>query len=186
MDRKANFSTSLGLPVRIFAFGFAALPVGVAWADCKPVIAAYAAADATRRFALYNVDNMTQSPRGEPIRVVIGDTDFLENDVSKGPLSIMKYGYKKTPFVPGFEAKATRDKEREGRSRCEPLGEKNVGTEALIGYRVRSNDKGNAPDPFASEIWVSRKTGLPVWSDDGIRWVYGAQVIAPSADKIRQ
>jgi hypothetical protein len=186
VDRKANFSKFLGLPVRILVFGFAALPVGVAWADCKPVIAAYSAADATRHFAIYTVASMTQAPQGEPMRVVIGDTDYLENDVRKGPLEIVKDGYKKSPFVPGFEAKGTRDKEKEGRSRCEPLGEKNVGAEVLIGYQVRSNDKGSAPDPYATEIWISRKTGLPVWCDDGFRWVYGAQVIAPSADKIRQ
>jgi hypothetical protein len=186
MDRKANFSKFLGLPVRIFAFGLAALPLGTAWADCKPVIAAYAAADATRHFAIYTVSSITQAPQGEPMRVVLGNTDYLENDVRKGPLQIVKDGYKKTPFVPGFEANATRDKEKEGRSRCEPLGEKNVGAEALIGYRVRSNDKGSAPDPFASEIWINNKTGLPVWSDDGFRWVYGTQVIAPSASQIRQ
>lgn len=186
MEIKTKFSKLSGLPLRIFAFGFAALPVGAAWADCKPVIAAYSAADATRHFAIYTVASMTQLPQGEPMRVVIGDTDYLENDVRKGALEIVKDGYKKLPFVPGFEAKGTRDKEKDGRIRCESLGEKNVGAEALIGYRVRSNDSGSAPDPYASEIWVSSKTGLPVWSDDGFRWVYGGQVIAPSADKIRQ
>lgn len=186
MDRKARFSKCFGMSVRIIGFGFAALPVSAAWADCKPVIAAYSAADATRHFAIYTVGSMTQAPQGEPMRVVIGGTDYLENDVRKGPLQIVKDGYKKTSFVPGFEANATREKETEGRARCEPLGEKNVGTEVLIGYRVRSNANGSAPDPYASEIWVSRKSGLPVWSDDGFRWVYGAQVIAPSADKIRQ
>ena len=55
MDRKANFSKLSGLPLRMFAFGLAAMPVGAAWADCKPVIAAYAAADATRHFAIYTV-----------------------------------------------------------------------------------------------------------------------------------
>src|SRR6266700_568581 len=104
MERKATFSKFLGLPVRTFAFGFAVLPVGVAWADCKPVIAAYSAADATRHFALYNVDSMAQAPNGEPIRVVIGAIDYLENDVRKGALEIVKDGYKKSPFVPGFEA----------------------------------------------------------------------------------
>ena len=191
MERKASFSKFLGLPVRTFALGFAVLPVGVAWGDCKPVIAAYSAADATRHFAIYNVDSMAQAPKGEPIRVVVGDTDYLENDVRKGPLKIVKDGYKKLPFVPGFEAKSVRDDETKGRVRCESLGERNVGAEVLIGYEVRSNDKGNALDPYANDMWVSKKTGLPAWygmgSDgEGFRWVYGAQAITPSADKIRQ
>ena len=191
MDRKANFSRFLGLPVRIVVFSFAAMPVGAAWADCKPVIAAYSAADATRHFALYNVDSMAQAPKGEPIRIVIGTIDYLENDVKKGALEIVKDGYKKSPFVPGFEANSVRDDEKKGRVRCEPLGERNVGAEVLLGYEVRSNDKGNAPDPYANDLWVNKKTGLPAWygmgSDgEGFRWVYGAQAIAPSADKIRQ
>ena len=87
--------------------------------------------------------------------------------------------------------KSVRDDETKGRVRCEPLGERNVGAEVLIGYEVRSNDKGNAPDPYANDLWVSKKTGLPAWygmeSDgEGFRWVYGAQAIAPSANQIRQ
>lgn len=191
MDKTANLLESLKLSVRIFAFSFVALPVGAAWADCKPVIAAYSAADATRHFALYNVDSMTQPPKGEPIRVVIGETDYLENDVRKGALEIVKDGYKKLPFVPGFEAKSVRDDETKGRVRCESLGERKVGAEVLIGYEVRSNDKGNAPDPYANDLWVNKRTGLPAWygmgSDgEGFRWVYGAQAIAPPANQIKQ
>jgi len=191
MDRKASFSKFWVVPARIFAFGLAALPVGVAWADCRPVIAAYSAADATRHFALYNVDSMTQAPKGEPIRVVVGDTDYLENDVRKGALEIVKDGYKKLPFVPGFEAKSVRVDEERGRVRCEPLGERTVGADVLIGYEVRSNNKGNVPDPYANDLWVNKRTGLPAWygmgSDgEGFRWVYGVQAVAPTADKIRQ
>lgn len=191
MERRVSFSKILGLPVRIVVFGLAAMPVGAAWADCKPVIAAYSAADATRHFAIYNVDSMTQAPQGEPIRVVLGDADFLENDVRKGALEIVKDGYKRLPFVPGFEAKSVREDEQKGKVRCESLGERNVGAEVLIGYEVRSNDKGSAPDPYANDLWVNKKTGLPAWfgmgSDGGgFRFVYGSQVIAPSADQIRQ
>jgi hypothetical protein len=191
MDRKGHASKFFALPLRIFAFGLATLPVGAAWADCKPVIAAYTAADATRHFAFYNADGMTKANKGEPIKVILGETEYVENDVRKGALEIVMDGYKKSPFSPGFEANSVRDDEKKGKIRCEPLGVRNVGTEALIGYHVRTNDNSTGLDPFAYDIWVNRTTGLPAFygvmgSDGGgFRWVYGTQVTAPPPGEIR-
>lgn len=165
-------------------------PLG-AHADCKPVIAAYTAADATKRFALFEVDSLAQAPKGEPFMVTLGDARYTENQVRKGSFQIVKDGYKKGPFTPGFEANSVRDDEKKGKLRCEPLADRKVGNETWTGYQIRNNDKGSEPDPYATHLWVNRATGLPAWhgqgSDDGgYRWVYGAQVVAPTADKIRK
>jgi len=179
-------------PMPIGAFWTTTLALawpGLALADCKPVIAAYTKADATKRYALFDVDSMAAPAKGDPIIIVIGDTRYQPNMVRKGPLNIVMDGYTKGPFTSSGEAASLKDREGKGEKRCEPLGERKVGTEALVGYRVR--DAGSQPDITATDVWLSRATGLPVWhglgSDDGgFRWVYGAAVVAPAADKVRK
>lgn len=161
---------------------------GAAQADCNPVIAAYLKADATKRYAVFEVDSMAKAPKGDPFLIVVGDAEYQPNMVRKGPLNIVIDGYKKGPFVSSGEADSLRDRERKGKVRCEPLGDGKVGADAVVGYRIRSNDKGNQEDPTAIDIWLGRATGLPAWhgmgSDSGgFRWVYGTAVVAPTPDK---
>ena len=83
----------------------------------------------------------------------------------------------------GSEGAALKSCEQKGTARCEPLGERNVGRDAAVGYRIRNNAKGDAPDPTAIHMWISRATGLPLYhglgDDGGLRWVYGPEVVAP-------
>lgn len=173
------------------AVGLAAACVCSAQADCSPVISAYTKADATKRFAMFDVDSTAAAPKGDPFMTVIGDVQYTPNIVRKGPLNFVTEGYKAGPYSPGIESSSLKDRERKGSVRCEPLGERKIGSEEAAGYRVRSSDKGTQADPTAIDIWVSRATGLPVWhgmgSDGGgFRWVYGAAVAAPDPAKIKK
>ncbi|MGZ5769038.1 MAG: hypothetical protein ACXWJ9_17705 [Caldimonas sp.] len=173
------------------ALGLAGACVCAAHADCGAVITAYAKADATKRFAVLDVDSINAAPKGDTIIAVIGDVQYTQNIVRKGPLNIVLDGYKAGPYYPGIESGSLKDREGKGSARCEPLGERKIGTETAVGYRVRNNDRGTQPDPTATDVWVSRATGLPVWhgmgSDGGgFRWVYGAAVIAPDPATIKK
>jgi hypothetical protein len=173
------------------AIGLAGACVCSAQADCAPVISAYTKADATKRFAVLDVSSIDAAPKGDTVMTVIGDTQYTPNIVRKGPLNFVTEGYKAGPYSAGIESGSLKDRERKASVRCEPFGERKIGSEAAVGYRVRSNDKGAQDDPTAIDVWVSRATGLPVWhgmgSDGGgFRWVYGAAVIAPDPAKIKK
>jgi hypothetical protein len=171
--------------------GLVALPAGMAQADCKPVIAAYVKADATKHFAIYEVDSIDQVPKGEPMFITIGDVKYTENLVKKGPLSFAKDGYTKGGASAGLEANSLRTDEQKGKMKCAPIADRTIGGEVAAGYHVGSTESGPyGLDPGAFDMWISRATGLPiVYSPDpdsgGFRYVYGNQVVAPAASKIR-
>jgi hypothetical protein len=164
---------------------------GVVHADCKPVIAAYVKADATKRFAIYEVDNLDQAPKGEPMFITIGEVKYTENLVKKSPLNFVKDGYTKGGASAGFEANSLRTDEQKGKMKCAPIADRKFGGDVAAGYHVGSADvTGGGFDPGSYDIWVSRATGLPiVYAPDpdsgGFRWVFGNQVNAPAPDKIR-
>lgn len=178
-------------PTLAFAAIFLAAPVSAVHADCGPVLAAYAKADATKRFAIFDVDSLAAPPKGEAFMIGIGDDSYVQNIVRKSALDYVMDGYKRSAssFVRS-EATSLKSREQKGAVRCEPLGERKIGTETALGYQIRNNDKGNQPDDTAIHMWVNRSTGLPIYhgmgSDGGLRWVYGAAVVAPAADKVRK
>ena len=154
----------------------AATWASAACADCGPVIAAYAKAEATGRYAMYDVASLQAAPKGTPFQVDVGGagyTNFGDRWQKGGGGDA------------GFEGSSLRKREGKGTVRCEPLGERKIGSETAVGYQIRNNEKGNAPDPTAIHMWISRSTGLPVFhgmgSDGGgLRWVYGPTVVAPA------
>jgi hypothetical protein len=92
--------------------------------------------------------------------------------------------------VSNGEAKSLKTREGRG-ARCtaRPWASARSAATRVVGHRIRSNDKGN--DTTATDVWLSRATGMPVWhgmgSDGGgFRWFYGAAVAAPPADKLRK
>ena len=191
MHKHQTNSPSASKGLRAVAIGLTgALSCAVAHADCGPVISAYGKADATRRFAMFDVETLAQVPKGEPFMVVIGDVRYTQNIVRKSAIQFVIDGYKAAGYAAGFEAGSLKEREQKGVVRCEPLGERKIGSEAAIGYQIRKNDKGTQPDPNAIHMWVNRATGLPIYhgmgSDGGLRWVYGAEVTAPAADKLRK
>lgn len=165
---------------------------GVAYADCKPVIAAFQKTDATQRFAIYSVDDLNDAPKGEPMFVTIGDAKYSEHNVRKGPLTIVKDGYTKGPASAGFEAESVRKDEQSGSKKCTALADRKVGNEMAVGYHVGSpGAKPNSLDPGAMDVWISRTTGLlvamaPDTETGGFRYVYGSPVVAPPASQIRK
>jgi len=189
MNRAPTFGNAL--TPSLLSLSLLTVLAGAAYADCKPVIAAYGKADATKRYAIYAVDSLDQAPKGMPITIVIGDVKYTEHDVQKGPLNIVKDGYTKGGATPGSDANALRTDEQKGKMKCAPLQERKVAGEAASGYHVGSADRGGGGlDPFGYDIWVSVATGLPIVnapesSTGGFRYVYGNQVVAPTPDKIR-
>ena len=116
----------------------------------------------------------------------------------EGPFSLVNIGsdgwfssddgkFQKIP-AGGAQARAdkVRDDEKQGKGRCEPLGERKVGTDPVVGYMVRNNGKGE--DYAALHVWISKSTGLPVYhglgETNGFRWVYGTDVAAPPAGQV--
>jgi hypothetical protein len=175
--------------LRALATSLVAAFASAAHADCGPVISAYAKADATKRFAMFDVDSLAQTPKGDAFMVVIGEVAYTQNIVRKGALQFEIEGYKTGRYNSGFEARSLKGREEKGEVRSEPLGERKVGTEAATGYQIRRNDKGVQPDPHAIHMWASRATGLPLFhgmgSDDGgLRWVFGPGVMEPVPGKI--
>lgn len=191
MNLTPTFASGAPTALCALAAGLALLPVAAALADCKPVIAAYAKADATRRFAIYEVDSLDQVPKGEPMFITIGDVKYSENLVKKGPMNYVKDGYTKGGAAAGFEANSLRTDEQQGKMKCTPLPDRKFGGEMAAGYHVGSTESGPyGLDPGAYDFWVSRATGLPiVYTPDpesgGFRYVFGNQVVAPTPGKIR-
>ena len=147
-------------------------------ADCKPVIEAYAKAAATKRYALYDVTSFQQPIKGKPYSVVIGDTGYADYN-SDGTYHVIPGG------KAALEGPVLKEDEQKGKTRCEPLGSRNIGTDTAIGYDVRSNGNSRLADATAVHMWISKATGLPVFNgvgsdDTGFRWVYGATVVAPA------
>jgi len=161
-----------------------ATAVLAAHADCAPVIAAFDKADATKRYALYEVEKMTQAPKGDPFMVAIDDVKYQQRYERKGALSIVKAGYEKGGHAAGSEGASIKTSEKKGNLRCEPLGDRKIGNEAVAGYRIRNNH-GKEPDLSATDMWVGRATGTPLFTsigpdeEGGFRWVYGSVVVPP-------
>ena len=179
-DTQTSASTRSTL-LRALAMNFAATFACAAHADCGPVIAAYAKAEATGRYALFDVNSIAEVPNGQPFHVTIGGAGYIN----------MGETYKKGGSTAGFEGSNLKSREKRGEARCEPLGERKIGAEQAIGYQILRNDNGKpAPDPNAIDMWVNRSTGLPLfhgigWMKGGLRWVYGAEVSAPPPGKIK-
>jgi hypothetical protein len=185
MNRTPLFASVVSTALGALGAGLVILPAATALADCKPVIAAYSKADATRRFAIYEVDSLDAAPKGEPMIVVIGDMQFTENLNAKNPLKMVKDGYTKGGVTSYHQGDSVRTDEQTGKIQCTPLPDRKVAGEAAAGYHVGSAKKGGGTDWSAYEIWVSRATGLVLSHHEGFRWVYGNQVVAPTPDKIR-
>lgn len=172
------------------ATAFLATAAAAVRADCGPVLAAYAKAEVTKRFALFEVDSLAGPSKGEAFMVSVGDVSYVQNWVIKGPLNYVMDGYKRSgsPYVRS-ESDSLKSREQKGTVRCEPLGERKIGAEQAVGYQIRNNNKGNGADETAIHMWVSRAAGLPIYhgmgSEGGWRWVYGAAVTAPDAAKIK-
>lgn len=179
----------MSIEIQSFKTPFTCLVLGAAFgsaqAGCEPVIVAYDKADAGQRYAIYEVDSFAQAPKGEAFTVAIGDVEYLAKYERKGPLNIVRAGFTKGGHAAGVEGRAIREREKKGSLRCEPLGERKLGNEAVVGYRIRDNQT-NGPDLAAIEFWIGRASGLPVFhaigdSDSGgFRWVYGSSVVAPA------
>lgn len=159
----------------------------VARADCAPVIAAYDKAEATKRYAIYDVDRVDGAPEGEPFAITVGDVQYTANYVRRGPLSMVKDGYVRRSPMAAVEGSMLKSDEKKGEKRCETIGERKAGPVSTIAYRIRK--AGAAEDPFAIELWVDKSTGLPFFhgmgSDSGgFQWTYGAAVVAPPAAQV--
>ena len=168
------------LSFRSFGLAICVLLPHLAHADCSAVVAAYTKAQATGRFGWV-------------------DADKLDEPAKKGPFSLMNIGnegwmdmegngkFRKIPSG-GAQARAdsVRDDEKQGKARCEPLGERKVGSDPVVGYLVRNNGKG--ADTTALHVWISKSTGLPVYhgfgETVGFRWAYGDAVTAPQPNQI--
>ena len=157
-----------------------AVPVA-ARADCAPVLAAYAKAEATKRYAIYEVDRVDGAPKGPPIVVTIGADDYTQRYDHRSPLDVVPAGFAKGAHMPNRESDALQARERSGGAHCEPVGERKVGTTTTIGYRIHRH---RGDDPLAIDLLVDRATGLPFvhgmgLENGGFRWVYGSAVVAP-------
>ena len=137
-----------------------------------------------KRCALYEVETMTQAPKGDPFMVAIGDVEYRQKYERKGPLSIVKAKFDKGGHASGFESKSIKENEKKGTHRCEPLGERKIGSEAAVGRQIR-NSYGEEPDRSATDMWISRATAMPFFKsigpDDGggFPWVYGNSALPP-------
>lgn len=168
-------------PITFRTLGLAVMTLAphLAHADCSAVIAAYTKAQATRQFGWVDADKLEASARkGKFSLINIGDEGWLASEDGK---------LKKIP-AGGAQARAdkVRDDENKGKGRCEPLGERKVGADPLVGYLVRDNGKGE--DFTALHVWISKSTGLPFYhglgETNGFRWLYGADVTRPPAGQI--
>lgn len=133
-----------------------------AHADCSAVIAAYTKAQATKQFGRVDADKLDAPAKKGPFSLInIGNDDWLASD--DGKFTKISAG--------GAQARAdkVRDDEKAGKGRCEPLGQRKVGTDPVVCYLVRNNGKGE--DFAALHVWISKSTGF--------RWMYGANVAPP-------
>ena len=164
--------------VRLIATATLVVPCYTAHANCGAVLNAYEKAEATGRYAVFDVDGIASPAKGQPFQVTIGTAGYVNVG---GSYRRMGGG------SAAAEATSLRTREQQGKVRCEPLGERKIGNEQAVGYQIRSNETGTASDPTAIHMWLSRSSGLPLFhgmgSDSGgLHWVYGADVQAPSAN----
>jgi hypothetical protein len=164
---------------RLLGLAMVTLAPPVAHADCSAVIAAYTKAQATKQFGWVDADKLDAPAKKGPFSLVnIGNEGWLASDDGK---------FRKIP-AGGAQARAdrVRDDEKNGKGRCEPLGQRKVGADPVVGYLVRDNGKGE--DFTALHVWISKSTGLPVFhglgETNGFRWVYGADVAPPPAGQV--
>ncbi len=172
------------LACRSFVLVVVPLLPPLAFADCSAVIGAYAKAQATGRFGWVDAGKLDEPTKKGPFSLVnIGnDGWFASMDTKDGGK------FKKIPSgAAQARADAVRDNEKQGQSRCEPLGERKVGGDPLVGYLIRDNSK-SAEDFAALHVWISKSTGLPVYhglsENGGFRWVYGDAVAPPQPNQI--
>src|ERR1017187_8449690 len=143
----------MNLPSKLAFLTCAAMAAGAARADCAPIIAAYSKAELAGRYAVYNVASMQASPKGRAFHIDVagvGYTDFGDH-WQKGDGSHA-----------AFEASYLKGQEQKGQVRCEAIGDDKIGSEVVVGYQIRKNDK-SAADPTAIRMWISRSTGMPVY-----------------------
>lgn len=145
-------------------------------ADCDAVVAAYRKAEATKRYAVYEVDRIDRAPAGAPFSVSIDGTSWVRSYAADGSTG----GWQKSGHLAAGEADALASREKSGRARCASLGDRKIGMITASGWRIGDGPK----DPAAIDFWIDRATGLPVFhgmgSDNaGLRWAYGADVVAP-------
>ena len=160
----------------------------IAWcdlvhADCAPVVAAYDKAEATRRYAVYEVDSINAKPKTGPIVVVIGNVHYAQQYIRKTPINFVPGGYRKEAHNAHAEADMLKARVAKSEARCDALGERKVGATTADGFRIRNNEKGI--DYAAIDLWIDRSTGLPIFyapgdSTGGFGWLYGADVVVPS------
>ncbi len=152
-----------------------------AHADCAPVIAAYAKADASGRYALFDVASMDAPPKGPAFQVTVGRAGYIFTGEKYKSIG---------GGVAGSEGEALRAREKAGTSRCESIGEHSFGAEGAVGYRILDARAKSLGDSAAINFYVSKSSGLPVYhamgKDVGWRWAYGPTVVLPSADRIEK
>jgi hypothetical protein len=184
MFHRSTSSTSFAPTVARALFMALFAPI-LAHASCEPIVAAYTKAEATGRYALFDVSSINAPAKGTPFQITVGNDGYIDAAGNSGT-------YQKTSaHIAASEGRSLEDREKQGKVRCESLGERKIGSESASGYAIRSTEKGNAPDPMAIHMWISRATGLPVFhgmgSDDGgLHWVFGSAVALPAADKIKR
>ena len=152
-----------------------------AHADCAPVIAAYAKAQSTGRFALFDVTSMDGPAQGDPFQVTVGGNGYIFTGTKYKSIG---------GGVAGSEGEALRAREKSGAARCESIGAHSFGGEKAAGYRILDARAKALGDGAAIEFYVSSSTGLPAYhamgTSPGWRWVYGTAVVAPSAGRIEK
>lgn len=112
-------------------------------------------AQATGRYALYDAKTPDTAPSGAPFHVAVDGTGYT----SFG----MKYKDTGAGASAG-EGASLRDREQRGSARCDLLGERKMGGDAAVGYNIRDARAGSSADALAIHFWVSRSTGLPVFT----------------------
>ena len=174
--------TSSTLRLRTTLVVASLLPVaGMARADCAPVIAAYAKAESSGRYAVYDVATMDAPAKGQPFQVTVGRAGYI----------FMGEKYKSIGGgTAGSEGQALKAREQKGTARCEPIADHSFGGESAAGWRIHDARARSLGDDAAINFYVSKSTGLPIYhamgSNAGLRWAYGPTVVVPGADRIEK
>ena len=122
------------------------LAPALARASCEPVVAAYAKAEATGRYALFDVARINAPAKGAPFQITVGNDGYIDPAGNSGT-------YQKTSArIVAGEGRSVQEREQQGKVRCEPPGDRKIGDEPAIGDQIRNNDKGSAPDPTATHM----------------------------------
>lgn len=156
----------------------AAILAGAAHADCGPVIAAFQKADATGRFAWFEVSDINQAPKGDPLMVSIDETSY----VPVRGVAQYKGKYQATGFLTGVLASSLIRRERDGKASCKPLTDRTIRGQAALGFNVTGGTPIGNASQSSEDVWIGRDTGLPIVQSmdstdhDGVVWVYGAAV----------